>query len=268
MERVAIVTSKDDIASMLARRTLIDCFGFKETDMLYDGNTVYKRGDVLLITLNKPLIYADGLDEGLDIDLIIMLSKHLSEKGVKAFLTHAVGNWGEDTSYGGKPFTLSVTSATALTSSLLTLKELSSDFKDWSVSLEVTHHGPFSKKPLIFIEFGGDVKELGNEKAAEIVASTAISVIEKPRFSKPAIGFGGGHYAPTFTRLALMEKYSFGHICPKYALPIDQKMVIQAIEKTIEKPRLAVIDWKGLKGDDRLLITSILNDMGIEWIKV
>jgi len=257
--KAAILTSTKDAASMLTRSILIENFGFKESDRLLDGNPVFLKNDILLVTLDVPLIHAEGVDEKLDVSLIVAVSRHVSERGIKALLTHPVGNWGSDASQGGRAFKVSRTSCAALTASLMTLYEAS--LSGWSVGLEVTHHGPYSMRPLIFVEFGGSENELSNPDAAEAVAAAAMAAIERPKLLEPAVGFGGGHYAPLFTRLALSGEYSFGHMIPKYAFPINKDMLAQAFEMTVEKPEVAVIDWKGLSAADRQALQSALETL-------
>lgn len=260
-----IVASKADPVSMMAAEILIQSYGFSES-----GLDVYRRGGVLLKIIDKRHIFAEGLAEDLKPELVIVASSHKSEAGVSALLTHPVGNWGAEVSMGGSPRTLSPTSASALYVSLHSLARQLAEFRleGWKVGLEVTHHGPATRAPIIFIEAGGPLGKLPEERIIEAVAAACIEVAES-QLTAPvaAIGFGGGHYAPSFTRLALNNEYSFGHMCPKYAMPVDREMILQALEKTVERPRLAVLDWKGLRGEDRSEIVSMLNDLGIEWAK-
>ena len=260
-----IIASKADPVSMRVAGLLIQSYGFGES-----GPGLYRRGDVLLKFISEKHIFAEGLAEDLNPELVIVASSHRSEAGITALLTHPVGNWGSEALMGGSPKTLSPTSAAALYTSLhaLARQQAALGLEGWKVGLEVTHHGPATKAPTIFVEAGGPPDKLPEEKAIEAVAAACIEVAES-RLNAPvaAIGFGGGHYAPSFTRLALANEYSFGHMCPKYAMPIDRDMVLQAFEKTVEKPRLAVLDWKGLRGKDRSEIISILEDLGIEWVK-
>ncbi|MCS7136337.1 MAG: D-aminoacyl-tRNA deacylase [Nitrososphaerota archaeon] len=265
--KAAILTSTKDTASMLTRKILLENFGFKESDLSFNGNPVFMRNDAALLTLNVPLIHAEGIDEMLNVSLIVAVSKHVSEKGIKALLTHPVGNWGPDTRQGGRAFKVSRTSCAALTTSLMTLYEESSSLHGWSVGLEVTHHGPFSTKPIIFVEFGGPENELNNINAAEAVAAAAVAAIERPKLLEPAIGFGGGHYAPLFTRLVLSGEYSFGHMIPKYAFPVTKDAVLQAFDMTVEKPNVAVIDWKGIPATDRQVLQFILEDLEKKVVK-
>jgi len=261
----AIIASKADSTSAKVAEILVNSYGFREID-----RNLYRRRDVLLKIIEKKHIYFNGLGEDLKPELAVVASSHKSEAGIRALLTHPVGNWGDDVSVGGLPKTLSPTSASALYASLHTLSEMASELKldEWSVGLEVTHHGPATSVPLIFVEAGGPPGEIPEERALEAVAHACVKVAEaRLTAPAPAVGFGGGHYAPCFTRLTLNGEYSFGHMCPKYAMPISREMIIQAFEKTVEKPKLAVIDWKGLRGRDRAELTSILKELGVEWIK-
>ncbi len=244
---------------------LLESYSFQQPEP-----NLYRKGDVLLKIIEEKHVYRNGLGEELSPELVIVASSHKSEAGIRALLTHPVGNWGEETSVGGLPRTLSFTSAAALYTSLHALMKQASALRldDWRVGLEVTHHGPATRVPTIFVEAGGPPNELPEERALEAVAHACMEIAEAPlNAPTPAIGFGGGHYAPSFTRLALGGEYSFGHMCPKYAMPIDREMILQAFEKTVEKPKVAVLDWKGLKAEMRKAIISVLEELGVEWLK-
>ena len=61
---------------------------------------------------------------------------------------------------------------------------------------------------------------------------------------------------------------ALGHMCPKYASDyLDGEMVAQMVKKTVPRPRGALIDWKGLKGETRGRILEWLEDLGVEPIK-
>ena len=102
-----------------------------------------------------------------------------------------------------------------MTSLLRGLKANAADIP-FQVSFETTHHGPFLKKPTLFIEIGSDKTNWENQRAAQVIAKTllGVEVNEYPI----AIGIGGGHYAPRFTEVALSKKISFGHLFPNYAM--------------------------------------------------
>ena len=261
-----IVASRMDEVSMAVAEILKECYDFREVD-----ENLYRSHGVELRIIEEKHVYADGLGEDWGADLLVVASSHRSEAGVKALLTHPVGNWGPRAELGGVPKTLSATSAKALYTSINFLREEADrlGLKDWRVGLEVTHHGPRTDVPLIFVEAGGPPDEIPERRALEAVASTCFRVAER-RLSPDlvAVGFGGGHYAPTFTRLSLERHMGFGHMCPKYAMPVDVEVIRQAFEKTVEKPRLAILDWKGLKSDHRRMLLEVFDSLGIEWMKV
>ena len=108
-------------------------------------------------------------------------------------------------------------------------------------------------------------------KAAEAVAHSAMSAIAN--FSTPAnsavLGIGGTHYNQKFTRMALAGEAVFGHMIPKYAVSmIDSEILAQCIEKTLEKVSLAILDWKGIRSQDKPKLLSTLQDVGLPFKKV
>ncbi|MEM0079909.1 MAG: D-aminoacyl-tRNA deacylase [Nitrososphaerota archaeon] len=266
MRRVIIISRVDDV-SMSVGDVLVESFGFRET-----GEGRFSRGRVELVYIDEKHIFAEEIGERLKADLVIVPSSHRSEKGVQAFLTHPVGNWTEDSSYGGRPRQLSATSALMLRESLKTLWEESNKLgiDDLDVRLEVTHHGPYTTVPIIFIEVGGSFEKIVSRREIEVVAAASLKTaeIELHRIENTAIGFGGGHYAPSFTKIVLEGDYLVGHMCPKYALPITLEQIKQAVERTYEKPRIALIDWKGITSNNRKELVSQLESLNLEIIKI
>ena len=264
--RRSIVISRADPISIGVAEILIESFDFKP------NYQIYRRGEVEIHFIEMKHIYAEEIGEKLGVDLVVFPSSHKSEKGIQAFLTHPVGNWKDEALYGGRPRKLSMTSALMLTNSLQTLmSEVDRlGMKGWDVRLEVTHHGPYTSVPSIFIEVGGSDTSTITRRELEVVATASLRAAETEIYNtdKIALGFGGGHYAPTFTKLVVEGLYNIGHICPKYALPIDEEMVKQAIEKVVEKPKLALIDWKGIPSQHRTELISIIEKHGLELVKV
>ena len=55
---------------------------------------------------------------------------------------------------------------------------------------------------------------------------------------------------------------------PKYAIPnIDLKILKQCIERTLEGVELAVLDWKGIKGEHKLKLVEVLKKMDMPFKK-
>ncbi|MEM3054249.1 MAG: D-aminoacyl-tRNA deacylase, partial [Candidatus Bathyarchaeia archaeon] len=107
-------------------------------------------------------------------------------------------------------------------------------------------------------------------EAAEVVAHAAMEAISSfgERQSKAVLGIGGPHYNTRFTKMALENSMAFGHMIPKYAVSkIDDCVLRQCVEKTLEKVKLAVLDWKGIKGEYKPKIIEMLRKIGLEFQK-
>ena len=123
----------------------------------------------------------------------------------------------------------------------------------------------------MFVELGSSETQWNDSKAAEAVAHAAMSAINK--FPAPAdsavLGIGGTLYNQKFTKMALAGEAVFGHMIPKYAVSIvDSEILSQCIEKTLEKVSLAVLDWKGIKSEDKPNLLLALQDVGLPFKKV
>ncbi len=69
--------------------------------------------------------------------------------------------------------------------------------------------------------------------------------------------------------MALAGEAVFGHMIPKYAIGnIDSEMLAQCVEKTQEKVSLALLDWKGIKSEDKPNLLSALETVGLAFKKV
>lgn len=268
-----IMTTKIDKASMNIKEKLVENFGFKETELVFDGNQIYKKGDTLILTTNEEMIYYDNLDRAIETqlgfrpELIAFASRHSSKQKLPALTTHVTGNWGS-AMYGGKDESLAVAVPSAMKLALLKMNELND--LGWTVCYEATHHGPSELDvPSFFIEIGSSEEEWVNDRAGEIIAETIVYVLEnyKDAKFKTAIGIGGGHYAPKQTKRALEGDMSFGHIAPKYVHPLSREMLLKAIERTAEKVEAIYVDWKGSKGETRQLARSLAEELGLEFIR-
>ncbi|ANF23030.1 D-aminoacyl-tRNA deacylase [Thermococcus piezophilus] len=268
-----IMTTKIDLASMNIMEKLVENFGFKETEKSFDGNPVYSKGDILILTTNNEMIYYDNLDGtieeqlGSTPEIIVFASRHASKQKLPALTTHVTGNWG-NAMYGGKDESLAIAQPNAMKLALLTMNELND--LDWTVCYEATHHGPSELNvPSLFIEIGSSEEEWVNDRAGEISAETIISVLENYENSKfpVAIGIGGGHYAPKQTKRALETDLAFGHIAPKYTHPLKKELLLKAIERTDCGVDAIYVDWKGSKGETRQTAKTLAEELGLEFIR-
>lgn len=204
-------------------------------------------------------------------EVVAVASTHKSAAGVPMLNAHPTGNWTSDNSLGGEKRKLSIAPALYLASAVQALRDRKEELKlDYEVGLEVTHHSPTINVPIMFVEVGSSEKEWSDMKACEVVAAVMSKVIsQEPEKLDVCVGFGGPHYAPQFTRRVLAGKFATGHICPKHHIDaLDESMILQAIEKTTPKPSFAVLEWKGLKPEQRQKISSVLEKNKISWEKL
>ncbi|MFA6268304.1 MAG: D-aminoacyl-tRNA deacylase [archaeon] len=201
---------------------------------------------------------------------VVFLSRHQSAVGTKSLTVHMIGNFGE-AKFGGKARTLSGTLPKIGANYLRTLNEKNTSSglnkQGFVVTMEVTHHGPFSNKGCVFIEIGSSPADWKNPLAAKIIAETIISETFKINSDKVVIGLGGGHYAPDFTKLLLRQKFSFGHICPKHQLEnLNKELLLNMIEKS--GATQIILDWKGLKENkERIMFLCEKSRMPIERVQ-
>ena len=195
-------------------------------------------------------------------DAFIVLSRHSSEKKVKAFTVHHTGNFGE-ASLGGSPRELSY-AFPSLACKLL--KALATNAREgYDVTYEATHHGPTLDKPLVFIEIGSSEEEWNDPKNHEVLAKAVMQYEEQECPNVRAVWLGGPHYSKRASKRCLEGDASIGHIAPKYASNwLDKEMIEKMVMKSVEKIDRAYLEKKSFKADKRKEILSILEDMGLE----
>jgi D-aminoacyl-tRNA deacylase len=273
---ILLVASSKDIAGVNIVKQVLGSFTFTRTGQMHQENPVYHAEldgkQVHLVTLKKETVNAQTLPEDFpNAELIVFLSRHRSESGKPTLSVHTPGNFA-DAELGGLPRTLSVAPAAAMRDALKTMAQLKTELKlAYEVSYECTHHGPSLNVPTMFVELGSTPQQWQDERAAKVVAEAAIQAVVK--FDKTdrnaAIGIGGTHYNARFTQLALDGKALFGHMIAKYALPnFDAEILRQCLERTFETVDHAILDWKGIKGDDKPKILDALADVDLPFEKI
>lgn len=273
---ILVVASNKDIASLNIKKQILNNYSFSKVSEKFKENPVYEAtfGDrpVKLVTLNEESIYAQNITDFFpNAKLIVFISRHSSASGTPTLSTHTPGNLAE-AKLGGIPRNVSVSPANAMRDALKAMMRLKEEMQlDYDVSYECTHHGPSLKVPTMFAELGSSINQWKDLKAGEVVAHATIEAVSK--FSnfrtKAVIGIGGPHYNNKFTRIALKNDLAFGHMIPKYAIPnIDTKILKQCVEKTLERVELAVLDWKGIKGEHKPKLVEMLKKIGMPFRKV
>ena len=259
-----IVVSKPNAASMNIAQRFIENFEWNKTGKIFDGEPIRKHGNLELVFTDTLHVFADNVDS-ISTDFFVFVSSHKSAAGKPSLTCHPIGNWGK-AELGGKDKSLVPTSAFLLRNYLLKLEEKKQQQNlAFEVTLECTHHGPFLPKPTVFIELGSSEAQWNDKKAALALAETVIEATSTNCGSSvlPVIGIGGTHYCSEFSKLVLRKPFAFSHVCPEYALAnLNDEMLQQAIDCSVEKPQMIVIDWKGL-GKEKLRILSLLEKQSL-----
>ena len=231
------------------------------------------RKELNLLKVEKEIIYAENIDKHekiKDSDFIIFASKHQSKKNIKSLSIHSPGNWGK-AEFGGRVGKVCPASCFLNKLMFKILNEKANGKRDYEITLEVTHHGPYIEKPCLFIEIGSSEKEWEDKKLARIIAETIIETIERFGVLKekwiPSIGIGSNHYCPNFNKIQASSNYALSHIIPNYVFPITAEMVREGIEKTKEKIEVAILDWKGMKSQERKEAIKILENFNIKYLR-
>lgn len=259
-----IIYSIDNKASANIAGKLIAKHGFcKVSEGVWQAKAWEK--DVQLVQFSGSIVEIQPQFES---ELLIYASTHRSESKKPCFTVHVPGNWG-NADLGGKARTLNVCAPSVMKNILCRMDGLSqkSELK-WPVSLEVDHHGPTVSSPILFAEIGSGEEEWENETAGEIVADAIMQGIGSEKMYPAYLGFGGMHYASKFNGYEIGGGIALSHILPKYhAASFDAQMLAQALEKCTQKAEGALVDWKGLGGEERQKVISILEEAGIKWKK-
>ncbi len=236
----------------------------------------FKDNQILLGVTSEPLIHINDLkfnEPKFNPDLIIFASRHTSKTARPAFLVHTTGNWGNKADFGGKPQDLSKTSALLNKAGIESLREQINIQKitDFSLDIEVTHHGPTNLKvPLIFMELGSSKQDWSIKEAGELVANAIINAVFKYLDFKEdltqqvGLGFGGTHYAPNFNRLITNNNIALSFICPKYYVQeLNENLINMMINNTLEKIDYFIVDWKGTNSQDKKHLIPLLEEFNI-----
>lgn len=275
LSHVCIALSTADPAGVTILKAFRD-LGFKETE----EEGFLRRSNAFLLVLDHHIVPAekykvpespkpypmdfDALAERLSIKYLVVASRHWSESGNPCLTVHPPGNFGKAV-YGGRPNELQYTLANPMRDVFLQLQM--NPPRGYVVSLEATHHSPTSfRVPMFFAELGSSEREWRDEEAATYLAEAILKGIEEGGRAPVAVGFGGGHYCPTFTHME--GETAFGHICPKYALDLlNEGLTRQMVERTLDGVERAVLD-KGMKGYQRKKVTVALKNLGLEDIVI
>ncbi|OYR50347.1 hypothetical protein DJ73_16085 [Halorubrum sp. Ea1] len=227
-------------------------------------------------------------------DFLVFVSRHSGETG-ELLTAHVTGNFGP-APCGGEPETLANAAPGAEKRVVEALAAHAPEGYD--VGIECTHHGPTSASvPSLFVELGSDEPQWEDREAAEAVARAvldlrgtgpdltgdddarasdgAADVIDgtadatdgatdaaDPADAPPrhVVGFGGGHYAPRFTRIVRETEWAVGHVGADWALgemgapEANRETIEQAFERS--RADRAVIEG------DRPEVAAVVEGLG------
>jgi D-aminoacyl-tRNA deacylase len=258
-----IIFSRKDPAGKNVAQALLE-HGFKQKTE-YEQTPVYQKKNLFLTSIPEDVTTPASLDQiarKLGLDSIVMASRHKSKTEKPCFTVHPTGNYGQ-AMYGGQPHSLQNTSAHLMRNIFLELLE--NPFEQYSVSMEATHHGPTKfETPIAFAELGSSPEQWQDLDAAAFLAKAILKGASSEKTGNAFLGFGGGHYCPRFSRLE--KEKAFGHVCPQYSVDLlDQELINQMKEKTIENIEGAVLDKKGLKSEQKKTVKQLLTNAGIDF---
>ncbi len=260
--RYAILISESDLASQNVKEKLIALYNLRKR--------IEENKNTLEIHHIKDCIFCNEIDKKIEADYFIFVSRHESSSKFKTLSLHFPGNWGKAI-LGGKDKKLCKAPASLLKNLFLNLNRIAKEEgnKEYNITLEATHHGPYLEKPCLFIEIGSSKIEWEDDFAGKIIARTLYETLtSKMEQYKTTIGIGSTHYPNNFNRLLLETEFAISHICPKYALNLlDEEMINEAIEKTEENVEFATLDWKSL-GKEKRKIVNCLEKIGLKYVKV
>lgn len=266
---ILLMASRSDIAGLNISGKLIEIFGFREDSEKILGETTYVKelgsSEVAkLVIVKDEVVNMQDIPPLNNLKMIIFVSRHSSKSGTPTLSVHTPGNIGE-AFLGGKPRKVSISPASAMKAALIEMKAARDEIDlPYEVSYECTHHGPSLDIPAMFVELGSTPKQWVDQRAAEVVARGAIAAAENKMVYPAALGIGGQHYNEKFTRIALTSEIAFGHMIPKYAVhEVDEYIIKHCIERTVEMVDRVILDWKGIKSEDKQPLMNILKKVGL-----
>jgi D-aminoacyl-tRNA deacylase len=272
---ILFLASTKDLAANNIQTYLQESYEFRESTINCDVGSLTEYQGSYLLGINEEIVTADlkQVETKLKPDLIIVLSRHRAESKMPALLAHPQGNWTKHVALGGQAETISMTSGTALKLAINALKEQKSELKldKYLCGLEVTHHGPVTASPMIFIEIGSSKDEWIKPEPAKAVGEAAMYVARNWAQSFPTVvGIGGTHYAPRFNELIDRSTFAVSHIMPKYVLDSANlpRMLEQAIAKTSEQVEICAYDHGGTKSLQRKQAREAAENLNLEFVRV
>lgn len=271
-DHCVLVTSGHDLAGTTMSRYLIRNAEFaienKRGDTDGESYRSLRHQNIELYIFFGNLLTLENIDNLYSrADVFIFLSKHRSHSSIPTLTCHFTGNFSADNSYGGNPRQIAISYPSLQKGYLKAITAAKHKVPEYEVIIEATHHGPTSlNKPVLFIELGSSEKQWADENAAAVICDTILDILQNgfERCEKVGIGLGGTHYPKKFNNFLLESKFGLAAVASKHNLEaVDDAMLNQMIEKSIEKVTYIVVDSKGL-GRDKDRILKIVDETSLE----
>ena len=263
---IGIVVSRADEASVHVGERLLDRADwepFEDGDRPdgQGGGTCYRREGFELREFDDLHLYLEGVadafgdPDGHDagaLDYVVFVSRHSGETG-PLLSAHFTGNVGE-AAYGGRADELAFATPNAHARVLQSLEEHAP--AGYDVAMECTHHGPTDVgAPSMFVEVGSGEPQWRDPAAAGAVARAVLDLAgTRPHRERTVVGFGGGHYAPRFSRIVRETDWAVGHVLADWSLDDVDHVPTTVIDQAFERSGAvrAVVD-----GDRPELVATI-----------
>jgi D-aminoacyl-tRNA deacylase len=269
------VTSSYDLAGMTMTRYLMRSAEFASESNGNSSGQSYRSAlheNIQLYIFSGSLLTLENIDRLYShAKVFIFLSKHRSHSCIPTLTCHFTGNFSRDNSYGGNPRQIAISYPSLQKEYLKALTSAQQKVPQYDVIIEATHHGPTSlNKPVLFVELGSSEKHWTDENAAAVICDTLLDMLDNgfDCCDKVGVALGGTHYPIKFNKLLLESRFGLGAVASRHYLEaIDEEMLNQMIEKSVEKVTHAILDNKGLGGQkDRIM--NILEKTPLELLKV
>lgn len=276
---IGIIVSRTDPASVNIGEEILS-IARNEGDLSRvgtDGNpaeettaaAVYRFSGAELRIVEESQLSLDDVEERFSESepaLFVFASCHAGETG-PLLTAHPTGNFGPAT-LGGQDHSLARAAPNAQKAALTFLSEHAPEGYD--VGMEGTHHGPTEiDTPSLFVELGSDESQWNDTKGARAVARAILDLRGvEPTNERTIVGFGGGHYVPTFERIVRETNWTVGHVGVDWALSEmgspDEDILAQAFERSGAEHALIDGDHSDLARSVRSLGYRIVSE---SWLR-
>jgi D-aminoacyl-tRNA deacylase len=269
-----LVASDQDLAGMTMTNYLLSSGEFATEGKRNAGESYRspRHNNIELHISSGSLLSLENLDDLYpDAGVFIFLSKHKSDSGIPTLTCHCTGNFAEDNAYGGRPRELAISYPSLQKGYLKAITAAWQKVPQYDITIEATHHGPTSlNKPVLFVELGSSEKQWIDNNAAAVICDTLLEMLDKDIdcCDKVGIALGGTHYPTKFNKLLLESKFGLAAVASKHNLQaVDEKILDQMAEKSIEEVTYIILDSKGL-GSQKDRIMKIAKKTHLELYEV